>query len=254
MIEIQGITKRFSPQRAALDGVSLNIQAGQIFGVLGPNGAGKTTLLRILCTLLKADSGSLRVAGFDALRDAASVRRCLGVLNADMGLYSRLSGRENLQFFAGLYGLKQCAPRIESLCQLLQIGTWIDQRVGGYSTGMRQKVNIARALIHMPRVLILDEASNGLDVMARRALIDAARAHAQAGHLVLYSTHVMSEAQTLCERVAILMEGRLVAHDATAALIQRHGQQDLEHAFIDIATKLPSPSASAMRATEASPA
>jgi sodium transport system ATP-binding protein len=237
MIELNAISKRYDQRAWALQDLSLSIPAGQIFGILGPNGAGKTTLLRILSTLLKPDQGQARVAGFDVVQQATQVRQTLGLLNNDMGLYPRLSGRENLEFFATLHGARDVAQRIRELQALLHIEDWIEQRVGGYSTGMRQKINIARAILHRPKVLILDEASNGLDVMARVALIAAARQHAEAGHLVLYSTHIMSEAQSLCPQLAIILQGRLVAHGSTETLIAQHGGKDLEQAFLHIAER-----------------
>ncbi len=235
MIKIERLTKRFKSV-AALDGVSLSLSGGQIFGLLGPNGAGKTTLLRIIATLLKPDQGAVFLDGLDVQVQALAVRQRLGLVNAGMGVYERLSGRENLYFFAELYGVKKSRAdaRIAQLSAELCIGAWIDQPAGGYSTGMKQKIVIARAVLHEPPVLILDEASNGLDVLARRALMDFAINYRALGKLVIYSTHVMAEAQTLCDHAAILHMGRVIANDSVANLRASTPNGTLEEAFFAI--------------------
>ena len=232
MIEINAVSKRFS-KNLALDQVSLRLEAGQIFGLLGGNGAGKTTLMRILCTLLRADSGTIRVNGYDVLTDPLKVRQQIGVVSAGMGIYERLTGRENLQFFAELNALPKpkIAERIAILSSELGIGDWIDLPAAGYSTGMKQKIVIARAVLHEPMVLMLDEASNGLDVLARRALLEFATRYRALGKLVIYSTHVMSEAETLCDRAAILHMGRVIACDSAAALRAQTSAGTLEESF-----------------------
>lgn len=232
MIEINAVSKRFS-KNLALDQVSLRLEAGQIFGLLGGNGAGKTTLMRILCTLLRADSGTLRVNGYDVLTEPLKVRQQIGVVSAGMGVYERLTGRENLQFFAELNALPKpkIAERIAILSSELGIGDWIDLPAAGYSTGMKQKIVIARAVLHEPMVLMLDEASNGLDVLARRALLEFATRYRALGKLVIYSTHVMSEAETLCDRAAILHMGRVIACDSAAALRAQTSAGTLEESF-----------------------
>ena len=232
MIEINAVSKRFS-KNLALDQVSLRLEAGQIFGLLGGNGAGKTTLMRILCTLLRADSGTLRVNGYNVLTEPLKVRQQIGVVSAGMGVYERLTGRENLQFFAELNTLPKpkIAERIAILSSELGIGDWIDLPAAGYSTGMKQKIVIARAVLHEPMVLMLDEASNGLDVLARRALLEFATRYRALGKLVIYSTHVMSEAETLCDRAAILHMGRVIACDSAAALRAQTSAGTLEESF-----------------------
>jgi sodium transport system ATP-binding protein len=235
MIEINNISKRFKKHQA-LSAVSLHMQAGQIFGLLGPNGAGKTTLMRILCTLLRADTGSARVNGFDVANEPLKVRQQIGIVSAGMGVYERLSGRENLRFFAELNGLTRrlCDARIAELSAQLGIGDWLDLPAGGYSTGMKQKIVIARAVLHEPMVLMLDEASNGLDVLARRALLAFAQHYRARGKLVLYSTHVMSEAETLCDRAAILHMGRVIAADSADALRALTPAGTLEECFFSL--------------------
>jgi sodium transport system ATP-binding protein len=236
-IRFQNINKGFGKHQALTD-INLSIAGGQVYGLLGPNGAGKTTLLRILSTLLKPDSGQAELVGFDVQKQPLQARNGLGLVNANMGLYQRLSGRENLQFFAELAGLNtaQSNQRIEELMQQLQIEAWADQKASGYSTGMRQKIIVARAILHRPKVLVLDEASNGLDVFARRALTELAKSYAELGNLVIYCTHVMSEAEALCQRAAILHEGKVLADSSIADLQARTGTDNLEDAFFALAS------------------
>lgn len=243
MVEVESLSKRFGATRA-VDAVSFRAEAGEVFGLLGPNGAGKTTTLRILATLLRADGGSARVAGLEVQRDPEGVRRLIGVVNGGMGLYERLTGREILHYFGGLYGLGRAdvERRIEELDTLLGLSQTLDRRAGAFSTGMAQKIVIARAVLHDPPVLLFDEATSGLDVMARRAVLDfcaaypraaeaAAAGDAPGGRVVLYSTHVMSEVERLCPRVAILHRGRVVALDGVPELLERTGADNLEDAF-----------------------
>jgi sodium transport system ATP-binding protein len=234
ILEINQVSKSFA-KRKVVDNVSLHMFPGQVVGILGPNGAGKTTLLRMISTLLTPDSGNIRLAGFSSLERALELRSNLGLVNANMGIYERMSGRENLQLFASLAGLSksETAERIEHLRASLDIADWIDARAKGYSTGMRQKILIGRAVIHRPKLLILDEASNGLDVFARRGLMDFVVQFSKAGGLVIYSTHIMSEAQELCDHIALLHEGRLLANDSLANLVQAGGS--LEDAFFRLA-------------------
>lgn len=235
MIEITNLSKRFK-QTHALHPLNLSIPSGCIFGLLGQNGAGKTTLLRILATLLAPSAGHARIAGLDVVDDGLAVRRKMGTVSAGMGVYERLTGRENLHFFGELYGMKKpdMVARVSELMRELSIGDWIDQRAGGYSTGMKQKIVIARAVLHRPDVLLLDEASNGLDVLARRALLDFAHRCKAQNRLVIYSTHVMSEAEALCDRAAILHQGRLIANDTLQNLMQQSGAASLEQCFINL--------------------
>ena len=235
MLDIQNVTKTYG-SFTALRGLSLSAREGEVFGLLGPNGAGKTTLLRILATLLAPTSGSVRVAGHDAAQDPEAVRRSVGVVNGGMGLPARLTGREVLRSFAGLYGMvrRDTEARIAQLDETLELGRTLDTRAGEYSTGMKQKVVIARAVIHDPAVLILDEAASGLDIFARRSLLDFVAASRAPGRLTLYSTHVMSEAEEVCDRVAILHRGELVALDSVPAILARTGERNLERAFFSL--------------------
>ncbi|ULH16783.1 ATP-binding cassette domain-containing protein [Deinococcus sp. KNUC1210] len=232
MLQVRDLSKSYGKFRA-LQGVTFSAQAGEVFGLLGPNGAGKTTLLRILATLLQADSGRCTVAGHDIGREAEAVRRSIGVVNGGMGLYDRLTGREILRYFAGLYGMSrtQADARIETLDAHLDLSGTLDTRAAGFSTGMRQKIVIARAVIHDPPVLFLDEAASGLDVMARRALLDFVLAYRQEGRLVVYSTHVMSEVEEVCDRAAVLERGELLTVDTVPGILAQTGEPSLERAF-----------------------
>lgn len=235
-VEITDLKKSFAG-RVVLDRIQLNVAGGQVFGLLGPNGAGKTTLLRLVCALLRPDSGSVRVAGHAVVENNVQALAQLGVVNNAMGLYERFTGRENITLFGRLAGMDkaQIASRIEQLCQTLDIGAWVDQPARAYSTGMRQKILIARAVVHDPKVLILDEASNGLDIYARRGLLDFSRQFADAGGLVIYSTHVLSEAESLCDSAAIMDHGKILFHGTTAALREHAVDGSLESAFFALA-------------------
>ncbi|ADV67269.1 ATP-binding cassette domain-containing protein [Deinococcus maricopensis] len=235
MLDVQHLSKTYGQHRALHD-VTFAAHDGEIFGLLGPNGAGKTTLLRTLATLLTPTSGTALLNGIDITRDPERVRRMLGVVNGGMGLYDRLTGRETLRYFAGLYGLTrtQADSRIEQLNAALDLNDTLDRRAAEYSTGMRQKIVIARAVIHDPAVLILDEAASGLDILARRALLDFVQAMRAPGRLVLYSTHVMSEIEEVADRVAIIERGQLLALDTVHGILHATGQTGLERAFFHL--------------------
>lgn len=232
MIEARNLVKKFGKVRA-VDDISFTVQAGEIFGLLGPNGAGKTTTLRILATLLDADSGQATVAGHDVQRDAEAVRRLIGVVNGGMGLYDRLTGREVLQYFGRLYGMSDALirQRTAELDDLLDLGPALTRNTGGFSTGMKQKIVIARAVLHDPPVIFFDEATSGLDVMARRAVLDFVKHFPDRDRAVIYSTHVMSEVEELCGRAAVIYQGRLIAQDTVPALLEHTGTTSLEQAF-----------------------
>ncbi|MBA2668454.1 MAG: ATP-binding cassette domain-containing protein [Trueperaceae bacterium] len=235
MIHVQNLSKTFARVRA-VDDVTFSVAAGEVFGLLGPNGAGKTTTLRILATLLRPDAGSASVAGLDVQRDAEAVRRTIGVVNGGMGLYDRLTGREILRYFGRLYDMDARAidRRIAEVDDLLDLGDALTKPAGTFSTGMRQKVVIARAVLHDPPVIFFDEVTSGLDVMARRAVLDVVRAYPSAERAVIYSTHVMSEVEELCDRAAVLYRGRLVAQGSIDELKREAGETDLERAFFSL--------------------
>lgn len=235
MLSIDNINKHYGSFQA-VRGVTLQAQGGEVFGLLGPNGAGKTTLLRMLATLLRPTSGTAQVAGYDIGREPEAVRQIIGVVNGGMGLPARLTGREVLRSFATFYGLsrQQADDRIAELDNALELGRTLDIKAGEYSTGMKQKVVIARAMIQDPKVLILDEAASGLDIFARRTLLDFVLATRQPDKLTLYSTHVMSEAEEVCDRVAIMHQGALIRVGRITEILQETGERNLERAFFTL--------------------
>jgi sodium transport system ATP-binding protein len=233
VIEIEAISKSFGAVHA-VRGVSFTAHDGRITGLLGPNGAGKSTTLRILSTLLKPDSGSGRVDGHDLREAPLEVRRNLGVLPHSSGLYPNLSGLENIRYYGRLHGLDDAtiARRSEELTQLLEMRDFVGRRAKGFSQGQRLKIAIARAMVHRPRNLVLDEPTNGLDVMATRALRELLKRLRNEGHCVLFSSHVMQEVATLCDEVLIIAHGIVVAHGAPDDIKARSGAATLEDAFV----------------------
>jgi len=233
MIELQSIAKAFGAVQAVRD-VSFAAHDGRITGLLGPNGAGKSTTLRILATLLKADAGTGNVDGHGLEEAPLQVRRSLGVLPHSSGLYPNLSGRENIAYYGRLHGM-QAEPlqaRIDDLSRLLDMSEFIDRRAKGYSQGQRLKVAISRAMVHNPRNVVLDEPTNGLDVMAMRALRDLLNRLRNEGHCVLFSSHVMHEVASLCDEVVIIAHGRVVARGTPEEIRVRTGTATLEDAFV----------------------
>ncbi len=235
MIEVQDLWKSFGTTRAVA-GVSFRAGDGQITGLLGPNGAGKTTTLRMLYTLMQPDRGHVRVDGFDAAGAPMEVRRRLGVLPDARGLYRRLTARENIEYFARLHGMDaaQARARCTALLRSLEMQDLGERRTEGFSQGERVKTALARALVHEPRNVVLDEPANGLDVMATRSLRDLLRRLRDGGHCVLMSTHIMQEVAALCDRVVIIAQGRVVADGTPDALREQAQQQNLEEAFMKI--------------------
>ncbi|MEP7185109.1 MAG: ATP-binding cassette domain-containing protein [Rhodanobacter sp.] len=235
MIEVKDLHKAFGEVKA-VDGVSFTARDGEITGLLGPNGAGKTTTLRMLYTLMTPDRGQVLVEGIDAAADPLGVRRQLGVLPDARGLYKRLSARENIDYFARLQGLPEelLTTRREALIKALDMGDIADRRAEGFSQGQRVKTAIARALIHDPRNVILDEPTNGLDVMATRALRQFMMKLKAEGRCVLFSSHIMQEVGALCDRVVVIARGRVVADESPDALRQQTGETNLEDAFVKI--------------------
>ena len=233
MIEVQNLVKHFGPIRA-VDGVSFVCGDGEVFGLLGPNGAGKTTTLRMLATMLQPMAGTARVDGHDVLKEPTEVRQAVGVLPETVGLYGRLTAREQLRYFGKLYGLADAAleGRIEELLAMLEMTEYADRRCEGFSKGMRQKVALGRALIHDPKTMILDEPTAGLDVMSARSVRDFIDRFREEGRCVLLSTHVMSEAERLCDRIAIIHKGKILVQGTLNELRQRTGEENLEEAFV----------------------
>jgi sodium transport system ATP-binding protein len=235
MIELKGLNKAFGAVKA-VDGVSFTARDGEITGLLGPNGAGKTTTLRMLYTLMKPDSGQVLVDGIDAAVDPIAVRKRLGVLPDARGLYKRLSSRENIEYFGRLQGMDETtiAARIDGLVKALDMGEIIERRTDGFSQGQRVKTAIARALIHDPKNCILDEPTNGLDVMATRAMRDFLRHLKAEGRCVLFSSHIMQEVGALCDRIVVIAHGHVVADASPDELREQAGTPNLEDAFVKV--------------------
>ena len=235
MIEVENLRKSFGTVNA-VDGVSFVAHDGEITGLLGPNGAGKTTTLRMLYTLMTPDAGRVRVDGIDAVADPLAVRRRLGVLPDARGLYKRLSARENIAYFGRLHGLDEATlrARSEALIDALDMRDIADRRAEGFSQGERVKTAIARALVHDPRNLILDEPTNGLDVMSTRSLREFLFRLRGEGRCVLFSSHIMQEVVALCDRVVVIAHGRVVADAAPQVLRERTGAASLEDTFVEI--------------------
>lgn len=233
MIDVRGIAKSFGQTQAVGD-VSFVARDGEVTGLLGPNGAGKTTTLRILSTILKADKGLATVDGLDCARDATEVRRKLGVVTAGSGLYPRLTAREHIDYYGRLHGMSErtLRERGERIAEELQMRDIIDRRVAGFSQGEKLKVTIARALVHDPKNVLLDEPTNGLDVIATRAMRGIIRGFKSQGRCVVVSTHVMQEVAALCDRIVIVGRGRVVADGTASELLERTGKSTLEDAFV----------------------
>jgi sodium transport system ATP-binding protein len=235
MIEVQEVRKQFGAVHA-LGGVSFTARDGQITALLGPNGAGKTTLLRTLVGLLRRDHGSIAIDGVDPEKDPLAVRRNIGFLTDQFGLYERLSTREYLSYFGELNGMGGAAlrQRIDEVSALLQMDDILERRAKGFSQGQRIKVALARTLLHRPRHLLLDEPSRGLDVMSTRALRHALSALRAEGCCVIMATHVMQEVSHLCDDVIVIAKGHTVAQGSPEELCRRTGIANLEDAFVNL--------------------
>jgi sodium transport system ATP-binding protein len=240
MIEAQSLVKKFRDKTRgevrAVDGVSFRCTPGEIFGLLGANGAGKTTTLRILATILTPSAGTAIVAGYDVTRQSQKVRSSVGFLSTATALYGRLSAREMVEYFGRLHGLDETIlrQRIDAIFERLEMNDFRDRRCDTLSTGMKQKVSIARTLVHDPSVMIFDEPTVGLDVMAARTIIEFIRECRDRGKTVIFSTHVMSEVEKLCDHIGIIHNGRLLAEGTLADLRQRFSKQDLEDIFVEV--------------------
>ncbi|MBS0486082.1 MAG: ATP-binding cassette domain-containing protein [Proteobacteria bacterium] len=239
MIEVRNLHKAFgkgAKRVVAVDGASFIARDGEITGLLGPNGAGKTTTLRCLYTLMSPDSGQVLVDGIDAAVDPVAVRRRLGVLPDARGLYKRLTARENIDYFARLHGIQTQTmhARRESLADALEMRDILDRRTEGFSQGQRVKTAIARALVHDPKNVILDEPTNGLDVMSTRAMRTFLKSMKTEGRCVLFSSHIMQEVAALCDRIVVIARGRVVADESPDALRAQTGETNLEDAFVKL--------------------
>ena len=238
MIEVHNLEKRFGDV-VAVQGVTFTARDGEITGLLGPNGAGKTTTMRMIGTLVTPDAGEARIDGVDLRRDPKQARTRLGVLPDLRGLYPRLTSREQIRYFGVLNGLggDELDARVDSLLDQLDLRPLADRRVQGFSQGERTKVAIARALVHDPRNVLLDEPTNGLDVMSTRAMRDIVRALREEGRCVVYTSHVMQEVAAVCDRIVIVARGRVIAEGTPDALREQAGGIELEEAFVRIVAK-----------------
>jgi len=233
VITVSDIHKSFGKVHA-VRGVSFAAPDGKITGLLGPNGAGKSTTLRVLYTVLKPDQGSATIDGADVVTDGLAARQSIGALPHGAGLYPHLTARENIAYYAKLCGLDKEAQqeRVESIIELLEIGDFADRRTKGFSHGQRTKISLARALVHNPQNVILDEPSNGLDVMATRSLRDLILKLKEAGRCILFSSHVMQEVAALCDDIVIIANGKVAIDDSADGIRRRTACDDLEDAFV----------------------
>jgi sodium transport system ATP-binding protein len=240
MIYVHELSKTYADLRrgkiVALDGVTFKAEAGEIFGLLGPNGAGKTTALRILSTVLRPTGGTARVNGYDVVTQPSEVRHQIGFVSANTAVYDRMTAWEMVEYFGRLYGLPDdvLRPRMEEIFTRLQMNEIRDLLGSKMSTGMKQKVSIARSIVHDPPVVIFDEATSGLDVLVARAMQAIVAQLREEGKCVVFSTHIMREAERLCDRVAIVHRGRILSCGTLAELRDRHEQPDLEELFFQL--------------------
>jgi sodium transport system ATP-binding protein len=237
MIEVHDLHKTFKAKTGpvrAVDGVSFSARDGEITGLLGPNGAGKTTTLRMLYTLMRPEQGWVKVDGIDVSKDPEAVRRRLGVLPDARGVYKRLTARENIAYFGRLHGMDEAsiARRSEALIEALGMGEEADRQTEGFSQGQRTKTAIARALVHDPKNVILDEPTNGLDVMTTRAMREFLHRLRAEGRCVIFSSHIMQEVAALCDRIVVIAKGHVVAQGTPDELRAQTGESNLEDAFV----------------------
>jgi sodium transport system ATP-binding protein len=233
MITVTNLYKSFGDVKA-VNGISFEAHDGEITGLLGPNGAGKTTTLRMLYSLLPPDEGEISIDGLDPKKDALAIKRTLGVVPDGRGLYTRMSARENIRYYGDLHGMtgNRIRQRIDELVETLDMADFIDRRTEGFSQGQRVKVAIARAMIHEPQTVLMDEPSNGLDVMSTRALRKYIIDLKKNGQSVVLSTHIMQEVAALCDRIVIIANGEIAANGTTQELLERSGCTSIEDAFV----------------------
>ena len=243
MIDVRGLTKHYADLRhgrlIALDGVDFTARGGQVYGLLGPNGAGKTTALRILSTMLRPSSGHVTINGFDVVTQSSQVRHGIGFVSANTAVYDRMTAWEMVEYFGLLHGIPRpkLAGRMEELFDRLKMNDIRDLLGAKMSTGMRQKVSVARAVVHDPPVLIFDEATSGLDVLVARALLNTVAELRDQGKCIIFSTHIMREAEKLCDRVAIMHRGHILAEGTLEELRERHHERDLEELFFQLISR-----------------
>ncbi|MEZ6068504.1 MAG: ATP-binding cassette domain-containing protein [Planctomycetaceae bacterium] len=240
MIEVQNLSKRFSDMRrgyvTALAGVTFHVNPGEIFGLLGPNGAGKTTCLRMLSTVLRPTGGRALVAGHDVARHPGRVRASIGFMSNNTGIYDRMTAWELVEYYGRLYGIEEEAlqTRLNEVFETLQMNDFRDVLGSKMSTGMKQKVSIARTIVHNPPVLIFDEPTTGLDVLVARAVVKTIESLKGQGKCIIFSTHIMREVEKLCDRIAIIHRGEILAQGTIPELEERYGQPDMEELFFEL--------------------
>ncbi|MEM6456645.1 MAG: ABC transporter ATP-binding protein [Acidobacteriota bacterium] len=228
VLRVRGLRKAYG-ELIALDAVDLDIRAGEIFGLLGPNGAGKSTAISCICGLLKPSGGSIRVRGHDVVARSVEARRSLGVVPQELALFDDLSGRRNVAYWASAYGLRgsQRRERVDAILEAVALIDRADDKVETYSGGMKRRLNFACGVVHRPQLLLLDEPTAAVDPQSRRKLLDLVKAQAERGTSVLYTTHYMEEAQALCDRLAIIDHGRIIADGTLDELRQRSDERDV---------------------------
>jgi sodium transport system ATP-binding protein len=240
MIEVRNLSKRFHDKKRgeirAVDGISFHCQPGQIYGLLGANGAGKTTTLRMLATILEPSDGTALVCGLDVVEEPEKVRAKVGFLSTATALYPRLTARELVQYFGRLNGLDDSLlnARVDAIFARLDMNGFSDRRCDKLSTGMKQKTSIARTLVHDPPVMIFDEPTLGLDILTTRTITAFIRECRDVGKTVVFSTHIMSEVEKLCDVVGIIQDGKLLAEGTVPQLRDRYNEQDLEEIFVKV--------------------
>lgn len=240
MIHVRKLRKAYQDlelgEFVALAGISFDAMPGQIYGLLGPNGAGKTSALRILSTVLKPTSGTATINGFDVVREPEQVRHQIGFVSTNTAVYDRMTAWEMVEYFGRLYRIEEqtLRERMEVIFERFQMNHFRDMLGSKMSTGMKQKVSIARAIVHDPPVLIFDEATSGLDVLVAREVINTVAELRDLGKCVIYSTHIMREAERLCDRIAIVHRGHLLAEGSLPELAEQHAEPDLEELFFKL--------------------
>jgi ABC-2 type transport system ATP-binding protein len=234
-IETHGLTKKFG-DFTAVDHIELNVHRGEIYGFLGPNGAGKSTTIRMLCTLLTPTSGTATVAGFDIGDDANEVRKRIGLVSEKLIMYTRLTAEQNLTFFGKLYGIDEAElkPKIKDLLDMVKLTPFKDRSVGGFSSGMRQRMNVIRALIHDPEIIFLDEPTTALDPQSTKFVRDAVLQLKKDGHTIILTTHIMEEADELSDRISIIDHGKIMATGSVSELKNAHQTESMLEVFLAV--------------------
>lgn len=236
MLKLINLCKSFKKSKV-VDNLSFTVDKGEIVGLLGENGAGKTTTLRMISTMLEISEGEIKVNDIDVKSDPEKVRKEIGILfGGDVGLYDRLSGRENIRYFANLYGMnnKEANERIDELAKNFNMEDYIDKPVGKYSRGMKQKISIARSIVHNPSVMLFDEPTTGLDVSAARTIQDFILKCKEENKIILFSSHSMKEVEKLCDRAVIIHKGKLIENCTLSQLKEKYGDNDLEETFLKL--------------------